>query len=498
MHVTDTSATGQERLNAMLSTAEVFRSRVKDVLKQLEVRIWSELMEGLIAANACCDYLSLSREAVARFPDDEVFPSEVANAESWFAQREEILKTQNEDGEMSEEVMSSTLVNGSVYPTAYPWMTDGVAARDEDCVQGIKRDFENASNNSIVARSTLRNAVDDDTSSPLDVLGVVATRDISLNETILVDSTVATATTGTTRCPICCGIIPNVGAVLNPCCDVGYCSPACASAALETFHPVLCGKDFSFLSPQVADSTSLSHKLSPSTLTDLFLDNLLLLRVLALTLHSPSSASSPSADSSPTHPLLSPLLSRLTPAYSTTQPVLFNLRDHIITPILILGALGVDVFADPLYDTWVLLTLIWRVRNNRHAGHAETGDGDGEKSTAVHPLYSMLNHSCSPNLSWEHVEEEKEGVVSGDLRTGGTKIRLLAARPIEKGEELYISYLGAAGEEMELEERQQALRPWLGMECGCVRCVTERQDEEEAEEDEEDEEEKMADGGHGE
>lgn len=56
-----------------VATPELFLARVGVVLLQLEVQVWSELMEGLIAANTCVDYLALSREAVERWLEDGVF-----------------------------------------------------------------------------------------------------------------------------------------------------------------------------------------------------------------------------------------------------------------------------------------------------------------------------------------------------------------------------------------------------------------------------------------
>jgi hypothetical protein len=114
-----------------VSTPELLNQRVKEILKRLELQIWTELMEGLMAANCCGDYARMSREAVEKFPDDAFFPSEVLNADAWYAQRENILKVRVESGEMNEGQMMNTLLNGGVYPTAYPFMTEDFLVRDE-------------------------------------------------------------------------------------------------------------------------------------------------------------------------------------------------------------------------------------------------------------------------------------------------------------------------------------------------------------------------------
>ena len=58
----------------LVSTTELLEKRVVGELQELELQVWSELMEGLMASNACSDYLTLSKEAVLRFPQDAVFP----------------------------------------------------------------------------------------------------------------------------------------------------------------------------------------------------------------------------------------------------------------------------------------------------------------------------------------------------------------------------------------------------------------------------------------
>ena len=96
-----------------VSTPELLAQRVKEMLKRLELQIWTEMMEGLMAANCCGDYSRMSREAVAKFPDDEIFPSEVSNSDAWYAQREAILKARVESGDMNESQMTSTLASAA-------------------------------------------------------------------------------------------------------------------------------------------------------------------------------------------------------------------------------------------------------------------------------------------------------------------------------------------------------------------------------------------------
>ena len=130
-----------------------------------------------MASNACSDYLTLSKEAVLRFPQDAVFPSEVLNAESWFKQRDDILREQVDAGEMSEEKMQATLHNGGVYPVPYPWMQEDFVSREESFLDGCKKEFSARSTNSTVSRSAIRDVdPEDDSPSSGDVLGAFADR----------------------------------------------------------------------------------------------------------------------------------------------------------------------------------------------------------------------------------------------------------------------------------------------------------------------------------
>jgi len=430
LHMTDPA---WEQWKSAIASPGLLKSRVIDILKKLEVQVWTELMEGLIAANACHDYIQMSREAVARFPSDDIFPSELMNAEAWFMQRKDILRAQHDSGEMSASLMHSTLYNGGVFPVAYPWMAEDLIIREDACFKRVQKEFELESTNCVVSRSTIRNVFETKESlSQGDVFGVFATKKIDLTESILIDRTTAGVLSSLERCATCCNNILNT--ITNVCCNVGYCSEVCAQTAIQTFHPPLCGRDVRFLYDA---AKSAKHS------TDIPIDSLLLLRVLALAIHENN-----------TFPLKTSLLARLTPAYNIDQLIIFNFPDHIITPIRILQELGIDVFANAAYDTWVIHTMRCRLQNNKHGQTLDELHG-----TAVNPLYSMFNHSCSPNIDWEH---------EGNTST----LRLFATRSIAEGEELFISYINPI--DMEWAERQKALVAWLGMDCECERCKKER------------------------
>ncbi|KAA8563984.1 hypothetical protein MFRU_025g00100 [Monilinia fructicola] len=419
---------------SQVATPEALQALVSVLLKRLELQIWSELMEGLMASNCCTDYLAVSKDAVTRFPDDQVFPSEVTNAESWFEQRQNILQGYVDDKEMTKETMATTLYNGGVYPTAYPWMTEDLITRSDQLLEKVASEFASASSNCVVSKSTIRLASSPEEISEVDVLGVVATRDIQAQESVLLDPTLAAAVGSVDRCSACCG--PLLDEIENSCCSTKYCSSSCSQRALDSYHSVICGKDLNFLYEAKPASSSNS--------TESSVGSNLLLRVLALSIKENAA-----------NPLETSLISRLTPAYNPNDPQLiaFNFKDHIITPIRILRELGIDVFTNSMYDTWVLHTIHCRLQNNKHGQTF-----DDIRGTAINPLYSMFNHSCDPNVDWRHDDEN-------------STVTMFAERDIKKGEEMFISYIGKG---KGLKERQGKLMPWFGMECACHKCDEEK------------------------
>ena len=433
-HMTDPA---WEQWKSRVATSALLQARTTDMLKRLEAHIWTELMEGLIASNCCSDYLKMSKAAVEKFPDDVVFPSDVANGESWFQQRVDILQAQVNEGEMTEIQMQTTLDNGGVYPTPYPWMTEAFLVRDDNLFQRIEEEFSLASTNCTVFKSTIRNVqgIGESKSEEFDVLGVIASKNITEGETVATDVTEAGIISHINRCEACCASLDSKDKIVSTCCNALYCSTSCSQKASQSYHRSICGKNFALLQ-DVAQSAT--HT------TDFSLDALLFLRVLALCLSEEVA-----------HPLLASVVQRLTPAYSMPEPqlIIFNFADHIITPTFTLRELGVDIFANPLYDTWVLHTIRCRIQNNKHGATL-----DGFVGSAISPLYSMFNHSCSPNVDWRHDEHN-------------STVTLFATRDIEKGDEMCISYIKAA--DMGRAERQRALMTWLGMDCGCTRCVEE-------------------------
>jgi len=192
------------------------------------------------------------------------------------------------------------------------------------------------------------------------VLGLFVARDIREGDTILVDETnISTKRVLSARdCHHCLIELPEPSADASEnsldsilCsiqasmqgstgrCSAIYCSTKCRSAAQYSHHSVLCGKNSSW-----TETLRIGGKM--------------LLQVLAYCVQHGC------------HPLDHPTIARLTPQYGAKRRI--SLLNTVQQPIEMLLQLGVDIFADQRFDTWVLVTLMARIDNNRWGKH--TGD----------------------------------------------------------------------------------------------------------------------------
>lgn len=223
-----------------------------------------------------------------------------------------------------------------------------------------------------------------------------------------------------------------------PDCMAIHCSKLCAKWA-STYHYALCGLDFSWLDAWARGREPESRDPYANQVT-------LLVRFLAY-----------AADNFDIAPLDNIYLSRFAAGYRSnpaTFPLSFTAM--IIHPTRILENLGIDIFKDLRYDTWVIQVLLDRIIMN-YGCYAEAGKG---LPFFLGGLYSMFNHSCDPNL-FNDPDSASYRVVP----------RLFARRDIEAGEELTISYIKSG---LPYNERRQSLVHWFDP-CLCVLCEEHRE-----------------------
>ena len=308
-----------------------------------------------------------------------------------------------------------------------------------------------------------------------DTLGLFATSAIQKGDVILKDSTTWAANTLTSavqasflgrmipmsRCENCCGVTPVRQNTIyqSQCCNTTYCSNSCRETAKATYHQALCGKDFSWLTnkQQLAGVKSTPAGFSET-------DNQMWLRILATCVQSGL------------YPLEHPSIAALTPNYESEDDVgrRWSLASYIDVPQRILTTLGVDIFKDHRYETWVLQTIWARMMNNQRGAVARAFNGSIVRRS-VNPLYSFINHSCEPNAEARGIEETytpKDTPV-----VGSSALAIFATRDIKPGEEICISYI----DENQLSENREGRnfllrRNWLSGDCLCTRCEREAGD----------------------
>jgi hypothetical protein len=162
----------------------------------------------------------------------------------------------------------------------------------------------------------------------------VASKNIDRNEIVFIENGILHAISAPNRYLTCArGLSERIGAGFTiPYCGIRFCSATYIEKADEVFHKPICGRDFSFLFP-----------LTEAAFTSL--DPVLILRILAIFMQEGAS-----------HPLKSRTVARYKANYASHKTA-FNFADRIIKPNRVLLTLGIDIFADPRYDTWILETI---------------------------------------------------------------------------------------------------------------------------------------------
>jgi len=277
-----------------------------------------------------------------------------------------------------------------------------------------------------------------------DVMGVFAQRNIAAGEVLFVDRTA----TGVTmveedRCPICCALTTKLVEVRCPGCAKQFCSTDCLATA------TLAGDLASCWHKAKSIKYTAFGKESPKQFSRTVHAKLLLRYLQFVVQHMKT------VNSQQLHPLQVLPMMRLTPKYTGHEIVPFSLVDDIIMPIDMLQSLGIDIFAEHRFDTWVLFTMRLRLNNN------VVGINLPNKNYiyGVYPMMAILNHSCDPSVVYS-----KEGK--------DATIVITAVRDIAEGEEIFTSYLSEP-QELSLEERRAALMAWFGTPCRCDRCLKE-------------------------
>lgn len=322
----------------------------------------------------------------------------------------------------------------------YPFVAAEDISLRINAISAAQKSFEFLSAPCFVAPRNFLDSSDPNNSMSF---GVFAKSHISSRQSIFEDHTifgssnsttsVASSTGGRQVCDHCCGsILPGSDElVMSNCCSTVYCSEHCHSMAMTFYHQPLCNKSFGWLFDPAKDAKG----------SDRIVDGLIWPRVLATCVHNCC------------HPLEHPRIASLVPQLGMAA---WNYREIIVQPLAVLQQLGVDIFQDTRYETWVLHSVWSRIITHRTKSTAR----DGRRVVSINPLFSFLNHSCEPNARWRQVD-------------GGSTVVVESLKPIQRDEEICVDYRGVS--QLKNKAARQRMLSFLlrGKKCECTRCQRE-------------------------
>ena len=413
---------------------EAHYQQIFSSIKRMHENAYFLMAHGLLSVSAWYDARYVLQEAKKAFPKNGKFRVLLMNLKEKITLLKEILQVHGRD----EKTVKEILHRGQLERVSYPWIVAKELRRSVKAVRRLNAQFQAASTNACILRSPLRgNPTREGVKE--DDFGVYAENGIPKGETILATRSIWTDCApgdGDNHCLACCRILRNKDVIRLTSCTCVFCSDACRQEAIDTYHNVICGREFSWLYE--------ACKGADKTFSDMI--PLVMIKILGTAVHLDC------------EPLKVPCIESLKPNNDSVVSSTFRLSSNVIAPIQILETLGVDIFTNLKFDSWALQTLIMRIEDNRMRKQT-LGD---LRYSIIDPLFSMFNHSCIPSASYRY-----EG--------GGTAMTVKAVRDIKKGEEICISYVDPW---MPERERRDELWRRIGGLCGCPSCKRERLAEE--------------------
>jgi len=401
---------------------EDFALGFRAAFERLEEQAFLVMAQGLFAIRACYDAVQVIEDALKLFPSIQYFSVLLLQAKEGV----NCIKEDNKSGGTPEAVLEMASKRGRLNRRAYPWIVPEELERGKKAVKKLKAKFQTNSKVATVSQSTFG-------SPSHDTYGVFANQDIAIGERILSDQSIFSAINVESDkfCWACCGLLGEIVKGLG-CCKAKFCGDPCKAQCLENYHKAMCGKDLRWLYSNCTDADPVMNDMIP----------LLMLKVLATAVQAGKS------------PLKVSGVSTLKPDYDSNVPTFWKFQENVVSPIRILQTLGVDIFKDVRFDTWVLQTLFWRIENNKN------GTKLGKRViVSINPMFTMFNHDCDPTTIW------------GNPTGFGGAIAVSATRKINKGDEICVSYI-----EQHLPEpkRRERILASIGKLCDCNRCFKER------------------------
>ncbi|TGO11992.1 hypothetical protein BTUL_0097g00440 [Botrytis tulipae] len=405
-------------------SAEKFGVQMLDTLKHERKQAYTQLIFSLDHLQAPPNIKSITTEALKYYPDDITF-LKIQEAATSAHERN---RTSIYEKSLSDDVKWMKAEMGAVWSKPYPWASGfhtrtkrsikapNVALKKYSKVLRIRPstvavpDSDEISYGMFASQDIHKGDIIIERSPVLSISGLQLKKHLSLIDS-LVGETKTRSKTSPGNCFNCYGLLNESGP------KYGF------NLATQYYHDILCGTNI--LPIYSLPRNGKCHVWEPE------IAGIIWLRLLA------------TCKQGGGHPLQHALVANLS-NHEGAAPDPWSLEIRIIQPLKILEMLGIDIFANQWYDTWVLKTL-WQIFRVNSAGEYNAEDGCEE-----------------PRMLGTYIQ---------DFDRAGSKFQYCALREIKKGEEVCVSYIeGLSGSKM---ERRKALASWLSGDCRCKRCLAE-------------------------
>ncbi|KAI5369647.1 Putative SET domain-containing protein [Septoria linicola] len=320
---------------------------------------------------------------------------------------------------------------GRYSPQAYPWVQKRHTWRTPEVLDQINQEFSSTAESA--ACIAKRNAFDGATDG-MNILGVFATRDIAKGETVLVDRSKIFGCAGPKQADLIVTHLDDGETVQRA--VGGAANLHGGQGCSDVLHPNDEDDDVEHDLRWIRDQAGAEapHIIMTARLFLICVQD--------------------GVD----HPLDHKYIARLTPHYRNGVMKSFYLENDFNVMTQALQRFGIDIFANENFDTWVIFTVEARGSNNAWSNSI---------ASCLNPLFSLINHSCEPNLTWKTHSDHRS-------------LHVMALRDIKQGEQLFVEYDGYQ-HDVSYKERRESLSRWLDGDCKCTRCVREEQFEKELE-----------------
>ncbi|CAL3971745.1 unnamed protein product [Diplocarpon coronariae] len=452
----------------METNGKIIRQVVEENLLTIRRSSYGMLINSMMDLFAYTDAIKTCIEARNLYPTGgEIFEERKLKAKE---QVQRIAKAYADRG-VSFEEQKQNLVAGICRVRLYPWLPKKQRVRDKALISVASNGLRKSSNSLEIRPSAVGGSIRN-LAQP-DCFGIFATKRIPKGYPFLKQTHpfAISLEQSESQCGNCFHSLADCSSIhVLQCCSIyRYCSTKCAKAALDNYHHAICGKDFSEIINRAHNSyggksegsgypggeTEMGHFTGWNDRATDFMTldphfpyaeqvPVILIRYLAMAIQYGGD------------PLDHPHIASLVANDTATGIVSWSFNGMVTGPIKALEIIGIDVFADHRFDTWALLTMWYRIQNNSAALEV------GFPNSVMSPTYSWFNHSCSPNAA--NISTELQ--MACDTET-------VSLKTIQKGEEVFVSYLSDRDLKMDRRYRQQRLKSWFGSDCQCPRCQKE-------------------------